>query len=235
MRIKLNKLLNGKLSAEQSRTLFLKCEEAHLSGITMQPQDMHIWAGMEMQGCTRAAHKKVVTGVLYTVLGWDDEHVWIRMRPEYCTTAEVMEDVPEVADDPDPILEVTPEQPTKHMGFKMQKGDQKLSHREAAKLLRLQHANVISNVQGRTIRDKHVCMMDLERKHFTIRHLIVAGSGVTHGKYLHAMTLGQQHRFKASGSIDDLRALDVEMTERVQRDYVAIPVDEPWIFGDDPW
>ena len=35
------------------------------------------------------------------------------------------------------------------------------------------------------MREKHICLMDTGNQHFTTRHLIVALSRATHGKYVH--------------------------------------------------
>ena len=51
--------------------------------------------------------------------------------------------------------------------------------------MRLQHALVYANIQGRTLREKHIALMDTANANFTVRHLIVALSRATHGKYVH--------------------------------------------------
>ena len=43
-------------------------------------------------------------------------------------------------------------------------------------------------MQGITVRDKHVVLLDILKGHFGIRTVIVAASRVTDGKYLHAAT-----------------------------------------------
>ena len=42
------------------------------------------------------------------------------------------------------------------------------------------------------MREKHICLMDTGNLHFTVRHLIVAISRATHGKYVHVPTSAQE-------------------------------------------
>ena len=56
---------------------------------------------------------------------------------------------------------------------------------EACTQLRLCHAMCYFTCQGRTIRDRHIVLLDTRHKHFSIRALIVGLSRATHGKYLH--------------------------------------------------
>jgi len=46
-RVKINRAENKKLASRQERTLFLK-SPGEMPGVMMQPQDMHIWDGMEL-------------------------------------------------------------------------------------------------------------------------------------------------------------------------------------------
>jgi hypothetical protein len=71
-----------------------------------------------------------------------------------------------------------------------------LGHEEAAKILRLQHALVYANIQGRTMREKHICLMDTANRNFTVRHLIVAVSRATHGRYVHVPTAAQEVKIR---------------------------------------
>ena len=51
-----------------------------------------------------------------------------------------------------------------------------LTHDEASKYLRLTYALTYASIQGRTIRNKHICLLDASNpKFFTTRHLIVGG------------------------------------------------------------
>ena len=67
-----------------------------------------------------------------------------------------------------------------------------LAHEQAAATLRLTHALVYANVQGRTIRDKRVVLLDTHHRCFTMRHLIAGMSRVTHGSNLHIPQVEQE-------------------------------------------
>ena len=55
--------------------------------------------------------------------------------------------------------------------------------------LRLTYALTYASIQGRTIRNKHICLLDASHpKFFTTRHLIVGVSRATHSHYVHAPT-----------------------------------------------
>jgi hypothetical protein len=56
---------------------------------------------------------------------------------------------------------------------------------EACAQLRPAHAMCYYSVQGRTIRDRHVVLLDTDNKHMSVRALIVGLSRVTHGTFVH--------------------------------------------------
>ena len=56
---------------------------------------------------------------------------------------------------------------------------------EACAQLRPAHAMCYYTVQGRTIRDRHVVLLDCGHKHMSVRALIVGLSRVTHGSFAH--------------------------------------------------
>ena len=69
-----------------------------------------------------------------------------------------------------------------------------LTHKKAATVLRLQFAFCIAAIQGRTFRDTHVGLLDLENPHLTMRDVITAMSRTTNGKYLHFVNAHEQAR-----------------------------------------
>ena len=115
------------------------------------------------QGCSRSADR-IVNGVPYIVTAITAKTVTVDMDQRFWLKAEPSKD---------------------EVGIK-------LTHKEVAELLRLTHALVYANVQGRTIRNKHVVLLDTHHRHFTMRHLIVGMSRVTDGKYLHIPTRDQE-------------------------------------------
>ena len=56
---------------------------------------------------------------------------------------------------------------------------------EVCAQLRLAHAMCYYTVQGRTVRDRHIVLLDIEHQHFSVRALIVGLSRATHGRWLH--------------------------------------------------
>ena len=71
-----------------------------------------------------------------------------------------------------------------------------VTHAEFARIFRPQHALVYANIQGRTMREKHICLLDTGNRNFTVRHLIVAISRATHGKYVHVPDREQEAAVK---------------------------------------
>ena len=51
--------------------------------------------------------------------------------------------------------------------------------------LRLCHAMCYYTVQGRTVRDRHIVLLDTENRNFSVLALIVGLSRATHGNFLH--------------------------------------------------
>ena len=51
--------------------------------------------------------------------------------------------------------------------------------------LRLTHAMCYYTCQGRTVKDRHIVLLDTDHSHFSTRSLIVGLSRATHGRYLH--------------------------------------------------
>ena len=78
--------------------------------------------------------------------------------------------------------------------------------REASDHLRLCYAAVYYSCQGRTLRDQHVMLLDTDHRFFTLRHLYVGASRVTHSKYLHAAVVYDL----PAVPLDDVEYEDVE-------------------------
>ena len=56
---------------------------------------------------------------------------------------------------------------------------------DACAQLRLCHAVCYYTCQGRTVRDRHIVLLDTAHKNFSVRALIVGLSRATHGRWLH--------------------------------------------------
>ena len=77
-----------------------------------------------------------------------------------------------------------------------------LTHAEASHNLRLTEALTYPSAQGRTLRDKHILLMDAnERSHFSPRHLVVGLSRATHGNYVHIAQGRQSRAFVKTGEM----------------------------------
>ena len=63
--------------------------------------------------------------------------------------------------------------------------DAKVPWPEVCTQLRLCHSLCYYTCQGRTIRDRHIVLLDTTHKHFSVRALIVGLSRAVHGKWLH--------------------------------------------------
>ena len=71
-------------------------------------------------------------------------------------------------------------------------GLHKLKYDEVMEMLRLQHALVHASVQGRTMRNEHIGILDCFTPNFTVRNMIVAMSRATHGNFVHIFSSKQQ-------------------------------------------
>ena len=56
---------------------------------------------------------------------------------------------------------------------------------QVCELLRLTHAICYYTAQGRTERDRHIVLLDMDHRHMSMRALIVGMSRATHGSYVH--------------------------------------------------
>ena len=80
---------------------------------------------------------------------------------------------------------------------KRQEGEIALSHRDASLGLRLSHALCYASVQGLTISEQHVLMLDVEHPHFDVRSLIVGLSRVRSARQIHVATAEQERALMA--------------------------------------
>ena len=71
--------------------------------------------------------------------------------------------------------------------FRRGADDEKVSVQwdEVCAQLRMCHSLRYYTVQGRTIRDRHIVLLDTTHQHFSVRALIVGLSCATHGRWLH--------------------------------------------------
>jgi hypothetical protein len=169
-RLSVNALFNRRDSADRE---FAVVNKAAMPGAACQPQEMMVWPGLEMMGyCRRSDKCPVYNGVVYTVKSVGDGRMVVDMLPRY-RTGQKKGKKPET--------------------------DVALTFEEASKHLRLTYAFCYSLAQGQTFADKHVLLLDTHSRrsgeaheYFSVRHLIVGLSRVTHGSFAHVATPHQQ-------------------------------------------
>jgi hypothetical protein len=110
------------------------------------------------------------------------------VEPLPAEPVEVEDDVSDLED----MGEDNDEAPAKDVKV-VEPGVFKLTHARVAAVLRLQHALVYANIQGRTLRMKQIGLMDTRHVNFTVRHLIVAVSRATRGEYVHILSEADEH------------------------------------------
>ena len=232
-RLKINHAMNNMLAERHSPLLFVKGFNNQHGG-TMLAQDMLIWEGMELLCYSQRYHKNSpVTGAVYVVQKWDESTITVTLHEDYQgqkITVEAPVEIPEEGESDvaaDAGEESDPEElDVEDSGPKnsdKRNGDTyKLSYKRAGEILRPQHALVYASIQGRTMRNQHIGLLDLENRHFTMRDLITAMSRPTHGKFLHFMTAEQDVNFMA----DCERVQGADLKTRTLVNYQA-PSERP--------
>jgi hypothetical protein len=232
-RILMNEVVNKREAAKQSETLFLARPDAKsLFGVTLEPQDMKIWRGIQLIGSDRASRVNgVVNGIVYIVEAFDALTVTVVRHADYTTKAVIVADpgavklVDEVTRDP--TKEPEPDNDEDDDAAAATPGNSRLvlSHDDVALKLRLQHAMCYASVQGRTLRDVHVTLLDVRRPLFTLRHLIVGLSRVTSGAFMHILpkehSLGKRATPAECHNIHPVTGQSVQADWSVKMDYYA--------------
>jgi len=75
-RIKINRELNNYFKPEVNRYVPQKAEKGQLC----KTQNMCIWKGLELLGCSQASKKGIRNNVIYIVQSWDDEQVVVQRK-----------------------------------------------------------------------------------------------------------------------------------------------------------
>ena len=231
-RIAINRHINYLLAERKDRVMFLQAA-SKCHGVTMQPQNMILWVGIELLCCARRYMKNSpVSGAVYVVQSWDAKHVIVRLHADYKGEKLVADDEPEdvedegeedpEASDAEALEEDALEEDAPGQTSDVRSGDvYKLTHARCAELLRPQHALVYASIQGRTMRDKHITLMDLSHEHMSMRDLITAMSRPTRGEFLHFMSDDEQTKILkdcSELSEEDLRQRAVAIDNRPPSD-----------------
>jgi hypothetical protein len=178
-----NELLAMRRENSGLRTDYYHWDKPPPKGCTCEPQAMVLWEGIELIGCPRGSGKPkcgIVQGVLYRVTRLLDDGVEVTMHERYRRAVPAApEDDEEEEDEEDPRRDDS--KPVK------------IASEDVPLLLRLTHAVCYFTVQGRTIEDEHILLLDTGHPHFTKRSLIVGASRATHHKYVHVATEEQEN------------------------------------------
>ena len=210
-RMEINALVNKIEAAKRDNAVLIPCH-GKLHGAQMQPQTMYIWEGMELLCYSRKYRQdRPVNGGIYVVEKFVKDIVVVRLHEDYRRYLEAKKDNYEDQDTPGDDGEVdsdadsdpedmgadeedeeddeecTPPPAKKAKKQKREPGVYHLTKREVSRYMRPQHALVYASIQGRTFRDKHIALLDWQSHLFTPRHLIVAISRATHGKFVHVL------------------------------------------------
>ena len=120
--------------------------------------------------------------------------VWNRNKRSVTADLKNPEDVENLADEEDSEEEEEEVQPPPKKKAKVEKevGVHILTVKQVMEMLRLQHALVHASIQGRTMRNEHIGILDCFTPNFTMRNMIVAMSRATHGKFVHVFSSEQQ-------------------------------------------
>jgi hypothetical protein len=224
-RMILNAWVNQREAAKRQDTLFL--ERAEHGRACMATQDMRIWPGQLLVACVHKSRPGGVThGVLYLVEAYDSESVTVVRHPQYATK---VEPEPVEADDSDEEAS-EPDAPATAKNYRVV-----LTHERARKDLRLTHALCIASVQGMTLPEMHVTVLDLSHKFLTARHLIVALSRVTAGSFMHCLDRQAEQKLLEGclGNAPRTRPQLPRVAERRRYEPMPWQGDEPDLFGDD--
>ena len=247
-RLLLNAASNLRLSKGVEDKLFVKCPANVDARVYMKPQDMHIWTGMTLVGCVQKyVRNGLKNGVLYNVVRFNAETVWLEPLPEYQTPPLTWEKEPveddgeEEEDEDDVLLEDAGEDGEVAQLSRHERRDGNciaVAVNSIAEKTRLTHALVYAAIQGLTIRDKHLALMSCGHRCFSTRDLITGASRVTNGSFLHVCTREEEHEFlnvamRETGLVM-AECAKVPTVQKYLVSHVCEDVDEH-IFSDTEW
>ncbi len=171
----------------------------------------------------RSLKNHPVSGVVYVVEKCAGGYLWIRQHDDYdgqpliraegVEPAEAVEsdeeaevDVDDGAESDPDVVEDLPEnrradpacvkkvvEVRRADGSVVKKDTFKMTYRRANELLRLQHACVYAQMQGRTFRSS-VALLDLDKPHVTMRDVITAMGRPTTGEHMHFVSKEQESK-----------------------------------------
>ena len=152
-----------------------------ISGSSSQPQDMHVRPGMTMIGYSAGKNCRIKSGVEYSVRSVRPAIV-VDMADPYRTTDEDRSRL-----DPKKLLEVQ----------KLEDGIE-LTLEETSRWLRLSYAVCYYSIQGRTIKNRSILLLDTGHMYYTVRNLIVGISRASRGSQVMIPSRECERRFLES-------------------------------------
>ncbi len=180
-----NLQISRQLEMEGVETRLVPKTSSRMEGVTMAPQDFKIWKGMELLGCIRQSNSKtVINGVWYVVVGWDERYVHLNVHERYRKQPGDDTDDENEADEEEDVEEDPAEGEIP--------AELKLTFDNVSKWLRPMHALCYGSIQGCTMADKRILLLDTQRPQFTLRHLIVGVSRATHQDKVHVADAGYE-------------------------------------------
>ena len=222
-RMLLNQMVNWKLAAEQPNVEFLPCYGELPGASNQPQDMLVWPGLELLCYSRRSLKNHPVSGVVYVVEKCAGGYLWIRQHDDYdgqpliraegVEPAEAVEsdeeaevDVDDGAESDPDVVEDLPEnrradpacvkkvvEVRRADGSMVKKDTFKMTYRRANELLRLQHACVYAQMQGRTFRSS-VALLDLDKPYVTMRDVITAMGRPTTGEHLHFVTKEQESK-----------------------------------------
>jgi hypothetical protein len=192
---------------------------------------------MELLGCIRQSNSKtVINGVWYVVVKFDERFVHLNVHERYRKQPGDDTDNEEEPDDVEEDEDEAEEDPAEGEI----PAELKLTYDNVSKWLRPMHALCYGSIQGCTMADKCILLLDTQREHFTLRHLIVGVSRATHQDKVHVATAAYERNLMhgarmystkpLEGGGDTYKYEDVEFEQDDSQDlalYFNDPADVP--------
>jgi len=240
-RVSLNQMANWKLAANRPEIEFLRHHGELRGELNQPQDMIVWPGLELICSARRGYKNHPLSGVVYVVEKWAGGYLYIRQHDDYdgkplitpSTAAEEPElDDPDDAElevdagyesDPD-VVEDLPEsrrtdaacvktvvEVKRADGSVVKKDTFKMTFKRASELLRLQHATVYAQMQGRTFRGS-IALLDLHKEYVTMRDIITSMGRPTKGEHLHFVSRDQQKRLLAEAEklVDGISKWDLE-------------------------
>jgi len=162
----------------------------HIKNAASQPQDMHVRIGMKLVGC--GSSKRILAGIEYGVIDTSLDEITVEMESPWRTNEDARGILEKTAAGDGPEA-VAAKKELKRV--KMAEDNIKLTHEETSRWLRLGYAYTYYSIQGRTIRDRTILLLDSTSKHFTVRNLIVGISRAPLGSQIKIPSVQEEEDF----------------------------------------